>query len=145
MEDNDDESGRRIRKILLFVVVLGIVVGSSVAVHKQGLVSFLSDIYDILAVSLCMGGALLSSFFLIHGLFCLLARDWKFFLNVRSQIRKIGVYRIALISAVLLAALINFLVTQERALQGWVHASVVAFLLRIAFFGLGGLNPKRGK
>lgn len=145
MKENDDESGRRLRRTLLCLVVVGAIVGSSVAVHKQGLVSFLREIYDILAVSLGMGGALLSSFFLIHGLFCLLARDWKFFLDVRSQIRKIGVYRVALISVVLLAALINFLVTQERALQGWLHASVVAFLLRIAFFGLGGLNPKRRK
>ena len=145
MKDNDDESVRRIRRILLFVVVLGIVVGSSVAVHKQGLVSFLRDIYDILAIGLGMGGALWVFLFLIHCLFCLLARDWQFFLDVRSQIKKIGVYRIALISAVLLAALINFLMTQERALQGWLCALVVAFLIRITFLGLGGFNPKKTK
>jgi hypothetical protein len=80
---------------------------------------------------------------LIHCLLCLLARDWQFFLDVSPRIRKIGVHWIALISVVLLAALINFLVTQERALQVWLCVLVVAFLIRITFLGLGGFNPKK--
>ena len=143
MKENDDESGRRLRKTLLCLVVVGAIVGSSVAVHKQGLLSFLRDIYDILVIGLGMGGALWVFFFLIHCLFCFLARDWQFFVDVRRRIRKIGVFWTALISVVLLAALINFLMTQERALQGWLCALMVAFLIRITFLGLGGFNPKK--
>ena len=143
MKENDDASGSKLRRTLLCIVVLGVMVGSSVAVYKQGLVSFLRDIYEVLAISLGVGGALWVFFFLIHCLLCLLARDWQFFLDVSSRIRKIGVHWIALISVVLLAALINFLVTQERALQVWLCVLVVAFLIRITFLGLGGFNPKK--
>jgi tellurite resistance protein TehA-like permease len=143
VKDDDNKSITRIRKGLLRVVVLGVMVGSSVAIYKQGLVGFLGDLYDILTVVLGMGGSLCLFFLLIHFVFCLIARDRQFFLDLRSKIRKIGVFKTALISVILLAALVNFLMTQERALQGWLYSFVMAFLIRVTFFGLRGYNPKK--
>lgn len=129
------------------MVVLGVLVGSAVAIHNQGLVSFLRDIYVILMAVLGMGGALFLSFYFIHFLFCLLARDKQFFLDVGLKIKKIGIFKTALIYLVMVAVLFNFLMMMHgKTLKQFILCAFMgSFLSRIWYYGFGGLNSKRWK